>query len=299
MERAGFRTVAACEIDPWRRGVYGANFPGARLYSDVAGLTAARLLADVGHLPFAIVGSPPCQDVSAANVKGRGLDGARSGNGFQQFIRLVSECRPRWVAIENSPNLRTRGADTVLAGLEALDYAPIPLVVGAWHAGHLHRRQRCWILAYTTSPNADAARAGAAGLGTPGGRIPLAQTDARPGRAADAHQIGDRGRRDRAERGEEAGRQSQEPVRLAPHPGGTGEGLGPDHLFPEDPPWVDAGTRLGRALRGLDGISAGLARKWCSAFGDAVVPQISEAIGRSILKTEADLAALEERRIAA
>lgn len=298
MERAGFRTVAACEIDPWRRGVYGANFPHAKLYPDVAGLSATRLLADVGHLPFAIVGSPPCQDVSAANVRGRGLDGARSGNGFQQLVRLVSECRPRWVAIENSPNLRTRGADRVLADLEALGYAPTPLVVGAWHAGHLHRRQRCWILAYTTSPNAYAAGAGAAGFSAPGGRIQLAPADARPRRPADADQVGDRRRRHRTERGEEAGRQPPEPVRLASHQGGAGR-LGSDHLFPEDPPWVDAGTRLGRALRGLDGIPSRLARQWCSAFGDAVVPQISEAIGRAILKTEADLAALEDRRIAA
>lgn len=299
MERAGFRTVAACELDPWRRRIYGANFPHAKLYSDVAGLTAARLLADLGHLPTVITASPPCQDISAANVRGKGLDGARSGNGFDQLLRIVEECRPRWVAVENSPSLRTRGADRVLARLEALAYAPTPLVVGAWHAGHLHRRQRCWILAFTDEPNADAARAGAAGFGPSGGWLQLAQAHAGAGHPADADEVGDPRRRHRAERGEEARRQPAKPLRLATDEGGSGGRDGPHQLFPEDPPWVDAGARVGRSLRKLDGVPGGLARQFCSAFGDAVVPQISEAIGRSILRTEAALAEAQDRRIAA
>lgn len=299
LERAGFRTIAACELDPWRRRIYGANFPHAKLFSDVAGLTAARLLAETGRLPYLCAGSPPCQDISVANVRGRGLDGARSGNGFDQLLRIVEECRPRWVAVENSPGLRTRGGDRVLARLEALAYAPTPLVVGAWHAGHLHRRQRVWILAYTDEPNADAARAGAAGFGPSGGWLELPQTHARAGHTADAHEIRDRRRRHRAERGEEAGRQPAEPLRLAEDEGGAGGRLGSHQLFPQDPPWVDAGTRVGRSLRSIDGIPGRLARQFCSALGDAVVPQISEAIGRAILRTEIALAAGSDRRIAA
>lgn len=299
MERAGFRTIAACELDPWRRRIYGANFPHAKLFSDVGGLTAARLLDEIGALPFAVVGSPPCQDLSVANVRGRGLDGARSGNGFDQFLRIVGECRPRWVAVENSPSLRTRGGDRVLARLEALAYAPTPLVVGAWHAGHLHRRQRAWILAYTDEPNADAARAGAAGFGPSGGWLQLPETHARTGHPADAHEIGDQRRRHRAERGEEAGRQPAKPLRLAADEGGARGRGGSHQLFPQDPPWIDAGARVGRSLRSLDGVPGRLARQFCSALGDAVVPQISEAIGRSILRTEIALAAVADKRIAA
>lgn len=299
MERAGFRTIAACELDPWRRRLYGANFPHAKLFSDVAGLTAARLLDATGEFPFAVVGSPPCQDISAANVRGKGLDGARSGNGFEQLLRIVAECRPRWVAVENSPSLRTRGADRVLSVLEDLAYEATPLVVGAWHAGHLHRRQRCWILAYTDEPNADAARAGAAGFGPSGGWLELPQTHARSGHPSDAYEVRDRRRRHRAERGEEAGRQSAKSVRVAADQGGADGRFGSDQLFPQDPPWIDAGARVGRSLRSLDGLPGRLARQFCSAFGDAVVPQISEAIGRSILRTEIALAASADRRIAA
>ncbi len=294
MERAGFRTLAACELDPWRRRVYGANFPHAKLYDDVAGLSAARLLADLGQLPDVVVASPPCQDVSAANVRGRGLDGDRSGIGFEHVLRLAAECRPRWLCLENSPRLRTRGADRVLAGLEQIGYAPTPVVVGAWHAGLLHRRQRCWILAFTDTP-----RAGAAGWGSSGRWLQLAQANAGSGHPSDADEVRDPGRGRRAERGEEARRQPAQSLRLATHQGRGRGGGGPDQLFPQDPPWVDAGEKLGRSLRVLDGVSDWLARACCSAFGDAVVPQISYAIGRSILRTEAELAAADELRLAA
>ncbi|WP_238230926.1 DNA cytosine methyltransferase [Methylobacterium hispanicum] len=295
MERAGFRTLAACEIDPWRRRVYGANFPHARLYDDVGALTATRLLADLGgRAPDVVCASPPCQDVSAANVRGRGLDGDRSGTGFDHALRLAAELRPRWLALENSPRLRTRGADRVLAGLEQIGYTPTPVVVGAWHAGLLHRRQRCWILAVTDTP-----RAGTAGWGSPGRWLEFAQTHAGAGHPADADEVGGPGRRRRAECGEEAGRQPAEPVRLPTHEERRRGRNGSDQLFPHDPPWVHAGEKLGRSLRGFDGVSDWLARACCSAFGDAVVPQISYAIGRAILKTEADLAAADERRIAA
>ena len=66
MHRAGYQTVAACEADPWRRAVYSVNNPGVRLYDDVRTLTADRIVSDCGHLPFAIVGSPPCQDMPSA-----------------------------------------------------------------------------------------------------------------------------------------------------------------------------------------------------------------------------------------
>jgi len=73
LHRAGFQTVAACEVIEWRRILYAENNPGVRLYDDVRTLSAARLAADLGFLPDIIVGSPPCQDISPANTKGRGV----------------------------------------------------------------------------------------------------------------------------------------------------------------------------------------------------------------------------------
>ena len=66
------------------------------------------------------------------------------------MLRLVRECRPDWVVVENVPALRVRGADRVLGGLEAAGYACWPLVVGAAHAAAPHRRSRVFILAHAT-----------------------------------------------------------------------------------------------------------------------------------------------------
>ena len=146
MSRAGYRTVAACEIDPWRRAVFAVNHPDCRMYDDVRGLSASRLVSDLGYLPDVIVGSPPCQDVSSANTKGQGIDGTRSGL-FWEWIRLVDEIRPVWTCAENSPRLRVLGYDALAAELEAIGYACWPLVVGADNAGANHRRKRVWIVA--------------------------------------------------------------------------------------------------------------------------------------------------------
>ena len=65
MHRAGFTTIAACEVEAWRRALYSENNPGVKVYDDVRTLTADRLLADLGQLPSIVVGSPPAK-ISAA-----------------------------------------------------------------------------------------------------------------------------------------------------------------------------------------------------------------------------------------
>ncbi|OZB19393.1 MAG: DNA methyltransferase [Hyphomonas sp. 34-62-18] len=155
LHRAGFITVAACEIVEWRRILYAENNPHVRLYEDVCALTAARLVSDLGFLPDIIVGSPPCQDISSANTKGKGIEGERSGL-YLEAVRLVGDCRPRWFAFENSANLRTRGADRLLDALEALGYACEPCVVGAGDVGANHVRKRSWLIGYDPGQLVDA-----------------------------------------------------------------------------------------------------------------------------------------------
>lgn len=168
LHRAGFVTVAACEIVEWRRVLYAENNPHVRLYDDVRTLTAGRLVSDLGFLPDLIAGSPPCQDISSANTRGKGIDGARSGL-YREAVRLVGECRPRWFAFENSANLRTRGADRLLNALEALGYACEPCVVGAGDVGACHVRKRSWLIGFDPRQLADTGLAVAAGRDADGG----------------------------------------------------------------------------------------------------------------------------------
>jgi DNA (cytosine-5)-methyltransferase 1 len=141
---AGLRTIAFCESDPFCRGVLARHWPGIPIYPDIRTLSAAALERD-GVRPGLVCGGFPCQDASLAGP-GSGLDGARTGL-WGEMARLLGECRPDWVVAENVPGLRSRGADRILADLEALGYQSWPLVVGAVHAGAPHRRRRVWIVA--------------------------------------------------------------------------------------------------------------------------------------------------------
>src|SRR5690606_25791992 len=176
LHRAGFVTIAACEIVEWRRILYAENTPHVRLYDDIRDLTAARLVSDLGVLPDIIVGSPPCQDISSANTKGKGIEGERSGL-YLEAVRLVGDCRPRWFAFENSPNLRTRGADRLLDELEAFGYATEPCVVGASDVGANHVRKRSWLIGYDPGQLAHPRVPIPAGWHPFGGRIGRAEGD--------------------------------------------------------------------------------------------------------------------------
>lgn len=278
LHRAGFRTVAACEIDPWRRAVFAANNPGVVMYSDVRDLTADRLRADLGYLPDIVVGSPPCQEISAANTAGRGID---DDHLFWEWVRLVGEIRPRWAAAENSPNARTTGIDGILDALEAGGYATWPMVVGADHAGANHKRRRLWLIA----ANADGCLVMGAGTH---GDDPDADRHGQHGRAS--HGEMDWGL-DGVARNPDSPR----------HPIGPGIRRDDGAQLPPAlraiglawPAWNGglSGLAASCAASGFggldDGSSAGLApaaRNRCvAAYGDAIVPQISEAIGRAML----------------
>ncbi|PQZ47239.1 DNA methyltransferase [Ochrobactrum sp. MYb15] len=176
LHRAGFLTIAACEIVEWRRILYAENNPHVRIYDDIRGLTAARLVSDLGILPDIIVGSPPCQDISSANTSGKGIEGERSGL-YLEAVRLVGDCRPRWFAFENSANLRTRGADRLLGELDALGYAVEPCVVGASDVGANHVRKRSWLIGYEPEQLANSRITVPAGWHPSGGRLRCAPGD--------------------------------------------------------------------------------------------------------------------------
>lgn len=146
LERTGgFKTVAFCEINEFCREVLNQHWPDIPVYDDVRGLTAARLGADGVH-PDVITGGFPCQDISLAG-KGAGLSGERSGLWFE-FRRLIAEICPAWVIIENVSALRSRGLDAVLGSLAEIGYDAEWHCIPAAAVGAPHRRDRIWIVAY-------------------------------------------------------------------------------------------------------------------------------------------------------
>ena len=87
----------------------------------------------------------PCTDISAAG-KGAGIEGKNSGL-WREMARIVREVRPRYVFVENSPMLVTRGLGRVLSDLAALGYDCRWTCLSAADCGAPHKRDRIWILA--------------------------------------------------------------------------------------------------------------------------------------------------------
>jgi DNA (cytosine-5)-methyltransferase 1 len=95
-----------------------------------------------------ICGGFPCQDVSEANPRGRGLDGERSGL-WSEFARVLRLLRPRFALVENVGNLRSRGLARVLGDLAALGYDAEWSRLSACSLGFPHPRERLFIVAYS------------------------------------------------------------------------------------------------------------------------------------------------------
>ena len=146
----GWRTVCAVEWEPYPASVLCARqndglLPPFPIWDDVQTFDGKpwRGIVDV------ISGGFPCQDISAAG-KGAGIDGERSGM-WSHMARVVGEVRPRYVFVENSPMLVTRGLERVLGDFTSLGYDTKWIVMGAADVGANHQRDRIWILAHTNS----------------------------------------------------------------------------------------------------------------------------------------------------
>lgn len=143
----GWRTVCAVEINAFcaRRLMQRQNeghLPPFPVWDDVCSFDGRpwRGAVDV------VSGGFPCQDISAANSNGAGIDGEKSGL-WREFARIVRDVRPKYVLVENSPNLTARGLGRVLGDLAAMGFDAQWGVLSAAAYGAWHRRERMWIVA--------------------------------------------------------------------------------------------------------------------------------------------------------
>jgi len=141
----GWKTVCAVEWDAYARDVLVArqndgSFEAFPIWDDVQSFDGRPWRGSVD----VVSGGFPCQDISAAG-KGAGIDGARSGMWFH-MARIIGEVGPRYVLVENSPMLTSRGLGRVLGDLAALGYDARWGVLGAVDAGAPHKRDRIWIV---------------------------------------------------------------------------------------------------------------------------------------------------------
>lgn len=304
LERAGMTCRWQVEIDEFANLVLEKHWPDVPRYRDVREVNGKKV-----EKVDLICGGFPCTDISVAG-RGAGLEGVQSGLWYEMF-RIVRDMRPNWVIIENVSALRTQGADAVLDGLEAQGYSCWPFVVGGREVGAPHKRQRIFII----SRLADAKREGLEGqrakprkskrskLGHGGlslvvdssssprleaGYVPPIESQSRPivfgggtRDVADSDIKGSRSQRgsglldkERSPFGDDADRRNRWPSR-------PGE---PQHEWEEprvikfevgEPVDGDA-KRLVRLARRQNKLSL-------KALGNSCIPQVIEAIGRSIM----------------
>jgi site-specific DNA-cytosine methylase len=153
-EAFNFETVVTAEIDLWCRKVIKARYPDSWHFEDVKYVSGGeRGLGRALPRPLLVSGGFPCQDVSSAGT-GKGLDGARSGL-WREFARVIHEFRPDAVLIENSPMLRSRGLDRILADLHDLGYDAQWDCIPAAAVGAPHMRDRIFIVAVPTKGDRD------------------------------------------------------------------------------------------------------------------------------------------------
>lgn len=145
----GWRTVCAVEREPYAASVLMQRqndgvLPTFPIWDDVCTFDGKpwRGLVDV------VSGGFPCQDISAAG-NGAGIDGERSGL-WREMARIIGEVRPRFVFVENSPLLVSRGLAVVIGDLAEMGYDAQWCCISASDVGAPHKRDRIWLVATDT-----------------------------------------------------------------------------------------------------------------------------------------------------
>lgn len=153
LERAGFRVLAAVDIDPLSIKTYETNHPDVhtwrrniRYLSPGHVMSALRL--KVGQLDL-LAGCPPCQGFSTM----RTLNGSRiitdpRNDLIFEFLRFIKALRPRAVMMENVPRLADdERFATFCDKLTTLGYVGEHRVLNAGQYGVPQRRRRLIYLA--------------------------------------------------------------------------------------------------------------------------------------------------------
>jgi DNA (cytosine-5)-methyltransferase 1 len=121
LKRAGFRVVAAVEIEPHAFATYKTNHPEVQAYKQDIRTVKGRSLVQCspnGSVDL-LSGCPPCQGFSTLTSRRKQFDPRNEL--VLEMSRLIEEVQPQIVMIENVPGLPKKGAELFNKLLEKLD----------------------------------------------------------------------------------------------------------------------------------------------------------------------------------
>jgi len=141
-----FETIAFCEKDQFCQKVLQKNFKNIPIEGDVRNVKGEKYKADV------VTGGFPCQPFSVAG-KRKGTDDDRYL--WDETIRVVRECKPKWFIGENVEGLINIQDGMVLRqvqdDLEKEGFEVQCLIIPASGIGAWHQRKRVWIIGCNVS----------------------------------------------------------------------------------------------------------------------------------------------------
>lgn len=130
------------EYEPHLQRVLKKNFPNSRIHGDITNFTPE-------FQPWVITGGFPCQDISRANTnknKG-GINGNRSGL-WKHYLRVIRECFPKYIIIENVYDLLSNGLGVIVQDLAKIGYDSTWTIIDSRFCGVPQRRRRIYILGF-------------------------------------------------------------------------------------------------------------------------------------------------------
>jgi DNA (cytosine-5)-methyltransferase 1 len=150
LRRAGFRVVAAVEMDNEAARTYKANHRSTELITrDITEVTGRELLRVSGADRIDLVaGCPPCQGFSSLTNKYAKSD--PRNRLLLEMARLIAEIRPNMIMMENVPGLAEKGKSVFrrfISKLESLGYRVTYDVLQVADYGIPQSRRRLVLLA--------------------------------------------------------------------------------------------------------------------------------------------------------
>lgn len=143
LERAGMRTIAFCEIDPFCRAVLKKHWPDVPIFDDVRTLTNEQ----IGPVDL-VCGGFPCQPYSIAGPR-KGHEDSRDM--VQPMLEIVRASEPTWFVGENVEGFIDIGLDSLCSELGSLGYSTRPVSLPACAVGLPTMERHLWIVATTSS----------------------------------------------------------------------------------------------------------------------------------------------------
>jgi len=148
LEWAGMSTIAMCEKDPHCRKILAKHWPDLPIHEDIRNLDGQEFAGTID----VVCGGFPCQPFSVAGTR-RGKDDDR--HLWPEMLRVIQEVKPRWVIGENVFGFLNMALDDVQSDLEREHYEVRKFVLPAVAVDAKHRRDRVFVIAYRDPALAD------------------------------------------------------------------------------------------------------------------------------------------------